>query len=48
MKINSMIFISSVIEQEKSISMMKTFEYDIRPVKGDIMDDPGFHNGYKL
>ncbi|ASS95371.1 hypothetical protein [Peribacillus simplex] len=48
MKINLMIFISSAIEQEKSISMMKTFEYDIRPVKGDIMDDPGFHNGYEV
>ncbi|MED3908264.1 hypothetical protein P4597_03540 [Peribacillus simplex] len=48
MKINLMIFISSVIEQEKSISMMKTFESDIHPVKGDIMDDPGFHNGYEV
>ncbi|CAH0276185.1 hypothetical protein SRABI84_03779 [Peribacillus simplex] len=48
MKINLMIFISSVIEQEKSISMMKTFESDIRPVIGDIMDDPGFYNGYEV
>jgi hypothetical protein len=25
---------------------MKTFESDIRPVKGDIIDDPGFHSGF--
>lgn len=52
MKINLLIFISSVKEQEKSISMMKTFESDIRPVRGDIIDDPGFdpgfHNGYEV
>jgi hypothetical protein len=52
MKINLIIFISSVKEQEKGISMLKTFESDIRPVKGDIMDDPGFdsgfHNGYEV
>jgi hypothetical protein len=32
--------------------LMKTFESDIRPVKGDILDDPGFdsqfHNGYEV
>ncbi|MGG0792160.1 hypothetical protein ABE132_26430 [Peribacillus simplex] len=53
MKINlMMIFITSVKEQEKGISMMRTFESDIRPVKGDIIDDPGFdsgfHNGYEV
>lgn len=25
---------------------MKTFEFNIRPVKGDIIDDPGFHSGF--
>ncbi len=52
LKINLMIFITSVKEQEKGISMMRTFESDIRPVKGDIIDDPGFdsgfHNGYEV
>ncbi|GAE37221.1 hypothetical protein JCM9157_4489 [Halalkalibacter akibai JCM 9157] len=32
--------------------VMKTFESIIRPVKGDIIDDPGFdsrfHNGYEV
>ena len=32
--------------------MIKTFESTIRPVKGDILDDPGFHpdyhNGYEV
>ncbi|MED3324942.1 hypothetical protein P4377_26410 [Bacillus thuringiensis] len=32
--------------------MMKTFESTIRPVEGDIIDDPGFdtgfHNGYEV
>jgi hypothetical protein len=41
-----------VKSQEKSISMMKTIESDISPVKGDIMDDSGFdsgfHNGYEV
>ena len=51
MKIHLMIFISSVKDQiEKNIhrSMIKTFESTIRPVKGDIIDDPGFHNGYEV
>ena len=26
--------------------MIKTFESAFRPVKGDILDDPGFHPGY--
>jgi len=49
MKINLMIFISSVKEQKehnKTEFMMKTFESNIRPVKGDIIDDPGFHPGF--
>lgn len=55
MKINLMIFVSSVKEQkEKSTHkvMMKTFESNIRPVQGDVIDDPGFHpkfhNGYEV
>ena len=55
MKIHLLIFITSVLEQkENNIQelMMKTFESDIRPVKGDIIDDPGFHfgfhNGYEI
>ncbi|RFU60844.1 hypothetical protein [Bacillus sp. V59.32b] len=49
MKINLMIFIASVKEQkENNIQelMMKTFESNIRPVEGDIIDDPGFHSGF--
>ncbi|MBP1989639.1 hypothetical protein [Paenibacillus eucommiae] len=49
MKINMMLFISSIKEQkEKNIQeiMMKTLESNIRPVKGDIIDDPGFHPGF--
>lgn len=49
MKINLVIFISFVKKQtENNIGevMMKTFESTIRPVKGDILDDPGFHPGY--
>ncbi|MGD2197411.1 hypothetical protein [Lysinibacillus fusiformis] len=55
MKINLMIFISSIKEQkENNIGevVLKTFESNIRPVKGDILDDPGFHprfhNGYEV
>ena len=49
MKINLVIFISSVTDQtENNVVelMIKTFESTIRPVKGDILDDPGFHPGY--
>lgn len=55
MKINLMIFVTSVKEEkEKNIQelMMKTLESNIRPVQGDIIDDPGFdakfHNGYDV
>lgn len=55
MKINLILFISSVKEpNEKNIQevMIKTFESNIRPVEGDIIDDPGFHpkfhNGYEV
>lgn len=49
MKINLMIFISSIKEQkENNVGelMMKTFESTIRPAKGDILEDPGFHPGF--
>ena len=49
MKINLIIFISSIKEQkENNIGeiVIKTFESNIRPVKGDILDDPGFHPGF--
>jgi len=48
-KINLIIFITSIKEQrENSIGeiVKKTFESNIRPVKGDIIDDPGFHPGF--
>ncbi|WP_117149127.1 hypothetical protein [Paraliobacillus zengyii] len=47
MKINLMIFVSS-IKKEKNTSkvLIKTFESTIRPVQGDILDDPGFHPGF--
>jgi hypothetical protein len=55
MKINLLIFIISVKEQNENgiqEAMMKTIESTIRPVKGDIIDDPGFdpgfHNGYEV
>lgn len=52
MKINLMLFISSVKEKHIQEAMMKTFESNIRPVEGDIIDDPGFdpefHNGYEV
>lgn len=49
MKINLVVFILSIKEQgENNIGqvMIKTFESTIRPAKGDILDDPGFHPGY--
>jgi hypothetical protein len=52
LNIHLMIFVSSIHEPKKSAAMMKTFESSIRPVKGDILDDPGFHpdfhNGYEV
>ncbi|TCT22359.1 hypothetical protein EDD68_1095 [Melghiribacillus thermohalophilus] len=51
MKINLVIFVSSITSQQGHV-MMKTFESHFRPVKGDIIDDPGFHpdfhNGYEV
>jgi hypothetical protein len=52
LNVHLMIFVSSINEPEKSAAMMKTFQSSIRPVKGDILDDPGFHpdfhNGYEV
>ena len=49
------IFLTSTKEQKKKNRteiVMKTFESAFRPVKGDIIDDPGFdsrfHNGYEV
>lgn len=49
MRIHLIIFITSIKEQqETSVAkmMIKTFESSIRPVNGDIIDDPGFHPGF--
>ncbi|QBP42035.1 hypothetical protein [Paenisporosarcina antarctica] len=49
MKINLVIFITSVQEKKENNRqelMMKTFESSFRPVKGDIVADPGFHSGF--
>jgi hypothetical protein len=52
MKINLVLFITSMNEPDKMESLIKTFESEIRPAKGDILDDPGFdsayHNGYEV
>ncbi|MFC3040855.1 hypothetical protein ACFOGI_11405 [Virgibacillus xinjiangensis] len=55
MKINLLIFVTSTKGEQvnaPSKLMMKTVESDIRPIKGDILDDPGFdpgfHNGYEV
>ncbi|PFV80130.1 hypothetical protein COL05_15395 [Bacillus sp. AFS059628] len=52
MKINLVLFVSSFKEQTTPKLMIKTIESDIRPIKGDIIDDPGFdssfHNGYEV
>ncbi len=55
MKIHLILFVTSVTEQQsKNIQklLMKTIESDFRPMKGDIIDDPGFdsqfHNGYEV
>ncbi|WP_186579502.1 hypothetical protein [Aquibacillus kalidii] len=47
MKINLLIFISSSKEENNAGEvLMKTFESNIRPIKGDIIEDPGFHPGF--
>ncbi|WP_138754360.1 hypothetical protein [Paenibacillus sinopodophylli] len=55
MKIHLLIFVSSVTKQYETLvqaSLVKTFESTIRPMQGDIIDDPGFHpdyhNGYEV
>lgn len=55
MKINMVLFLTSTKdhkENNRTELLMKTFESTIRPVKGDIIDDPGFdarfHNGYEV
>lgn len=54
MKVKMIIFLTSTKEktENRSEMVMKTFESTIRPVKGDIIDDPGFdsrfHNGYEV
>jgi hypothetical protein len=55
MKIKLVIFLTSTKEQGGNLQsemVMKTIESSFRPVKGDIIDDPGFdarfHNGYEV
>lgn len=52
MNIHFVLFISSIMETNKYESMIKTVQSEIRPVVGDIIDDPGFdpafHNGYEV
>lgn len=55
MKVNVVLLLTSVSEHRQNGMahvMMKTFESNIRPVVGDILDDPGFHpqyhNGYEV
>ncbi|MDL4839893.1 hypothetical protein [Aquibacillus rhizosphaerae] len=55
MKINMIIFLTSTKEERgnnRSEMVMKTIQSTVRPVKGDIIDDPGFdsrfHNGYEV
>ncbi len=52
MKIKLIIFLASTKELNRNEIVMKTVESAFRPMKGDIMDDPGFdprfHNGYEV
>ncbi|MFP9130487.1 hypothetical protein [Niallia sp. BSM11] len=53
MNINLLTFISSIQNQNNNGTvMMKKFDSDFRPVRGDIIEDPGFqpefHNGYEV
>ncbi|MDQ0231325.1 hypothetical protein [Metabacillus malikii] len=52
MKIHLVIFVSSTKEPTVGKTLIKTLESNIRPVRGDIIDDSGFHpeyhNGYEV
>ncbi|MFX3633938.1 MAG: hypothetical protein ACE3L7_26645 [Candidatus Pristimantibacillus sp.] len=56
MKINLLFFLHSIKKgntpKDKHEILIKTFESPVRPIKGDILDDPGFHpdfhNGYEV
>ncbi|MFC4101435.1 hypothetical protein [Paenibacillus xanthanilyticus] len=52
MNIQLVLFLTSLGEEATSHLMLKTFTSDIRPVRGDLIDDPGFdprfHNGYEV
>ncbi len=49
MKVQLLLFVSS---GDEATTLVKTFESDIRPMQGDLIDDPGFdsrfHNGYEV
>ncbi|MCI3923126.1 hypothetical protein MO973_23155 [Paenibacillus sp. TRM 82003] len=52
MNVHMVLFISSSVDRSIQGIRIKTFESDIRPMKGDIIHDPGFHprfhNGYEV
>lgn len=54
MNVNLLIFVSSAkySKSQASRNLVKTYESDFRPAKGDCLDDPGFHpsfhNGYEV
>lgn len=52
MKFNLLLFVSTLEESMDAYCMMKSFESTIRPMMGDIIEDPGFdsqfHNGYEV
>ncbi|MGM0845674.1 MAG: hypothetical protein ACQEUT_11910 [Bacillota bacterium] len=52
MNINLLLFVTSTKEKNVAETLIKTIQSDIRPMKGDILEDPGFdssfHNGYEV
>ncbi|GAK14733.1 hypothetical protein JCM19039_4693 [Geomicrobium sp. JCM 19039] len=55
MRIRCIVFVTSVYDEpneQNTQTLMKTYESNVRPVAGDIIDDPGFdsrfHNGYEV
>ena len=52
MNIKFYLYISPIKESTNTYLMMKSFESPIRPMVGDIIDDPGFdsqfHNSYEV